>query len=43
MRRRAFLASTAVPLVARRALAGGPRVTVGLERVEADTAPLYQG
>ena len=43
MRRRAFLASRAEPLVARRALAAGPRVTVGLERVEADTALPYQG
>ena len=41
MRRRAFLAATAVPLLARRALAGSPRVTVGLERVEAEKgAPL---
>lgn len=41
MRRRAFLAATAVPLAARRALAAAPRVVVGLEQVEADKgAPL---
>jgi uncharacterized protein YbbC (DUF1343 family) len=41
VRRRAFLASAALPLVARRALAGGPRVVVGLEQVEEDKgAPL---
>ncbi len=41
MRRRAFLAATAAPLLARRAHAGSPRVTVGLERVESEKgAPL---
>jgi uncharacterized protein YbbC (DUF1343 family) len=41
VRRRAFLAATALPLAARHALAGPPRVEVGLERVEADRgAPL---
>ena len=41
MRRRAFLAATALPLAARRALAGPPRVAVGLECVEAEAgAPL---
>jgi uncharacterized protein YbbC (DUF1343 family) len=41
VRRRAFLAATALPLAARHALAGSPRVVVGLERVEADKgAPL---
>ena len=41
MRRRAFLAATALPLAARRTLAAPPRVVVGLERVEADKgAPL---
>ena len=41
MRRRAFLAATALPLAARRALGGPPRVEVGLERVESDKgAPL---
>jgi uncharacterized protein YbbC (DUF1343 family) len=41
VRRRAFLAATALPLAARRALAASPRVVVGLERVEADKgAPL---
>ena len=44
MRRRAFLAATALPLGARRGLAGPPRVAVGLERVEADKgAPLRGG
>jgi uncharacterized protein YbbC (DUF1343 family) len=41
VRRRAFLAATALPLAARRALAASPPVVVGLERVEADGgAPL---
>ena len=41
MRRRAFLAATALPLAARHALGGPPRVEVGLERVESDKgAPL---
>jgi len=41
VRRRAFLAATALPLAARRALGGPPRVEVGLERVESDKgAPL---
>ena len=41
MRRRAFLAAAALPVVSRRALGGGRRVIVGLERVEADRgAPL---
>jgi uncharacterized protein YbbC (DUF1343 family) len=41
VRRRAFLAATALPLAARRALAAAPRVAVGLEQVEADKgAPL---
>jgi len=41
VRRRAFLAATALPLAARHALGGPPRVEVGLERVESDKgAPL---
>jgi uncharacterized protein YbbC (DUF1343 family) len=41
VRRRAFLAATALPLVARRAPAAAATVVVGLERVEADKgAPL---
>jgi uncharacterized protein YbbC (DUF1343 family) len=41
LRRRAFLAATALPLVPRGAQADGPRVVVGLERVLADKgAPL---
>jgi uncharacterized protein YbbC (DUF1343 family) len=41
VRRRAFLAATALPLAARRSLAASARVVVGLERVEADKgAPL---
>jgi uncharacterized protein YbbC (DUF1343 family) len=41
VRRRAFLAATAVPLAARRALAAPPRVEVGLERVASEGgAPL---
>jgi uncharacterized protein YbbC (DUF1343 family) len=41
VRRRAFLAATALPLAARRALAGPGPAQVGLERVEADKgAPL---
>jgi uncharacterized protein YbbC (DUF1343 family) len=41
LRRRAFLAATALPFAAPRALAAAPRVVVGLERVLADRgAPL---
>ena len=41
MRRRAFLAATALPLAGRRARAAAARVVVGLERVQADKgAPL---
>lgn len=43
MRRRAFLASAALPLVARRAFAGGARVVVGLERIEADKGVPLRG
>jgi uncharacterized protein YbbC (DUF1343 family) len=43
VRRRAFLAATTLSLAARRALAGPPRVEVGLERVESDGGTPLRG
>ena len=43
VRRRAFLAATALPLAARRSLAASPLVLVGLERVAADPRARLRG